>query len=218
MTTSSCASPSGRTRSAAAARRATRPSLPSLHIWPPATHILLAQPRGCGARAPRSAAAVGTRISRAACFLRRESRAAPRARTSIAPYITAPPAPAPALPLTLHLRWRCSRASLHRCTACLRALRLSRVRLQVNTRPPPTFFPLDEKMAFIPAAILGFQHMIAMLIGAKLQRCCARGQLSCEISTRTGAATAALTCDAQASSPRPPSWPTTPTTRRRSCT
>ena len=32
-------------------------------------------------------------------------------------------------------------------------------------RPPPGFFPLDEKMAFIPAAILGFQHMIAMLIG-----------------------------------------------------
>ena len=44
------------------------------------------------------------------------------------------------------------------------------MRSQVNTRPPPTFFPLDEKMAFIPAAILGFQHMIAMLIGAKLQR------------------------------------------------
>ena len=36
---------------------------------------------------------------------------------------------------------------------------------QENMRPPPTFFPLDEKMAFIPAAILGFQHMIAMLIG-----------------------------------------------------
>ena len=32
-------------------------------------------------------------------------------------------------------------------------------------RAPPKFFPLDEKMAFIPAAILGFQHMIAMLIG-----------------------------------------------------
>lgn len=27
------------------------------------------------------------------------------------------------------------------------------------------FFPVDEKMAFVPAAILGFQHMIAMLIG-----------------------------------------------------
>jgi len=34
-----------------------------------------------------------------------------------------------------------------------------------NVRDPPKFFPLDEKMAFIPAAILGFQHMIAMLIG-----------------------------------------------------
>lgn len=32
-------------------------------------------------------------------------------------------------------------------------------------RPPPGFFPLDEKMAFIPAAVLGFQHMIAALIG-----------------------------------------------------
>ena len=32
-------------------------------------------------------------------------------------------------------------------------------------REPPSFFPVDEKMAFIPASILGFQHMIAMLIG-----------------------------------------------------
>jgi len=32
-------------------------------------------------------------------------------------------------------------------------------------REPPTFFPLDEKMAFIPAMILGLQHCLAMLIG-----------------------------------------------------
>ena len=62
--------------------------------------------------------------------------------------------------------------------AAARVLVLTRLRIhQVSTRQPPTFFPLDEKMAFIPAAILGFQHMIAMLIGACMRR--RRGRLVC---------------------------------------
>lgn len=36
---------------------------------------------------------------------------------------------------------------------------------QETGRSPPTFFALDEQLAFIPSAILGLQHCLAMLIG-----------------------------------------------------
>ena len=137
----------------------------------PRTCGLCAYQRGAQPRRPRP------RAARPGCpGLHPQPRGALRAaglarRTSC----TAGTSKAPPAPPALRLRCACAAPALHalRSPAALptpHALPLTLAATQVNTRPPPTFFPLDEKMAFIPAAILGFQHMIAMLIGALLRR------------------------------------------------
>jgi hypothetical protein len=77
--------------------------------------------------------------------------------------------------------------------------------LQEKYREPPIFFPVDEKMALVPAAILGFQHMIAMLIG------CGTVQLLRLERRRSSVRLAA-------SSRQLPFCPITPTTRAPSST
>jgi len=77
--------------------------------------------------------------------------------------------------------------------------------LQEKYREPPTFFPVDEKMALVPAAILGFQHMIAMLIGCGIDQ---------PLRLKRPRSSVRLA----ASSRQLPFCPTTPTTRAPSST